>query len=241
MRYSAIVTIVLAALAVPCVSRSAEPRGDDQIEITVSPPFTIASAPPTFAYPTLHQLGPKSLMLAVWSAPDDWLKKEDRRQTLFYSDDGGQTWGKPIVKSGMEAGGHSFIRSRDGTYVWLDFLTYQTPDARTASYSVGRSRDGRDFTWSQGRVTFPQDILKWKNDNALMMFARSIVELADGSLLATMYGSFDADVKDDAVRKNFDLGRIRYRTVLVRSTDGGVNWDYCSTVAYSPDAARRGV
>ena len=226
----ALATVV--SLGIPCTARSAEPYGDDQIEVTLSEPFTIASAPPTFCFPTLHQLAPKSLLLAVWSAPDDWLKEEDRRQTLFYTEDGGTTWGKPLVKSGIESGGHSFVRRKDGTCIWLDFLTYRI-DARTVSCSVGRSNDGKDFTWSKGVVQFPQDVLAWKNDTSLMMFCRSILELNDGSLLATMFGSFDADVSD---KDKSNLAGIRYRTVLVRSTDNGAHWDYYSTVAFSPDA-----
>jgi len=181
-------------------------------------------------------------MLAVWSAPDDWLKKEDRRQTLFSTEDAGQTWSKPLVKSGVEAGGHSFLRRTSGRCIWLDFLTYQTPDPKTASCGVGRSEDGKNFTWSEGSVRWPQDVLKWKNHTTLMMFSRSILELADGSLLATMYGNFDADITDDKVRTDFNYGyaKIRYRTVLVRSTDGGINWDYYSTVAYQPDAPGEG-
>ena len=237
-----IAAIGLVALAVPSAVMAVDSYGDDQIEITVSEPWTIASAPPTFAFPTLRQIGPNSLQLAVWSVPDTWLKKEDGRMTLIDTEDGGRTWGTPVVKPSSEAGAQSFLRCKDGRCVCLDHNTYQTPDARTTSCFVGRSDDGKGFTWGACRVTFPQNILKWKNDTAWMYFSRSIVELADGSLLATMYGNFDADITDDKVRKDFNYGyqKIRNRTVLVRSTDGGVHWDYYSTVAYNPNAVGEG-
>jgi hypothetical protein len=78
--------------------------------------------------------------------------------------------------------------------------------------SVGRSADGgRKFTWTKGNVTFPQDVLPWKNTSH-MSFSRSIIQLSDDSLLATVFGQFKSDPK--------------YRSVLVRSTDGGTNWNY---------------
>jgi hypothetical protein len=237
-----IAAIGIVALVLPTVCSSAQFQGDVQIEITVGKQFSIASAPPTFAFPTLRQLGPKGFLLAVWSVPDDWLKKEDGRMTLIQTEDGGETWGTPIVKPSSEAGAHSFLRCKDNRCVCLDYNTYQTADARRPSFFVGRSKDGKQFAWGEGHVTFPHDVLKWKNGTAFMFFSRSIVELADGSLLATMFGNFDADITDDKVRKDFNYGyqKIRYRTVLVRSTNGGVDWNYYSTIVYDSNAPGEG-
>jgi len=60
-----------------------------------------------------------------------------------------------------------------------------------------------------------------------MVFARSILEMSDGSLLASMYGRF--------------VGDNRYRSILVRSTDGGANWQYFSTMAYDPNTDGEGL
>ncbi len=242
MKYIYLYLIYLCALLPPTAFTAEPSLEDEKLEVKIGEPFTIASAPPTFSFPTLNQFDKEKLMLAVWSAADDWLKEKDLRQTLIYTQDGGRTWGKPILKNGSESGGHSFIRRKDGACLWLGFFTYQTSDARAVSCNVGLSDDGNNFRWSKGRVAFPQDVLAWKNNSAFMMFQRSIIELEDGSLLATMFGSFDADVKDGEAKQkyNFHAAQIRFRSLLVRSTDGGINWDYYSTVAFDAKAPSEG-
>lgn len=202
------------------------PYGDDQIEVVLGEPFTIISHPPTFAFPTLHQVGPKDLMLAVWTAPDASLPEAQQCQTVLWSEDEGKTWGKPATLRGKEAGGHSLVRRKDGTCIWLGYFTTPLQD-KVVACSVGTSKDGRTFTWSPGKATFPEPVRRWDQGNAYMVFARSILELEDGSLIATMYGYFEGDGP-------------KYRTLIVRSTDGGLTWDYLSTVAYDPNAPGEG-
>ena len=80
-----------------------------------------------------------------------------------------------------------------------------------------------------------------------LYFWRSIVDMPDGSLLATIEGSFDSDRVVPTGRR--DKAEIhseesyKLRTAVVRSTDGGETWDYLSTVAYprpDDDAAGEG-
>jgi hypothetical protein len=192
----------------------------------VGEPFTIASAPPTFAFPTLHQIATEKLFLAVWTAPDAALPEDQLCQTTVRTEDAGATWATPMVLRGKESGGHSSIQLKDGRHLWLSYFT-RPVEARTLSCWVGRSSDGRSFAWSAGRVSFPQAVRPWEQGNAFMMFARSIVELADDSLVATLYGYFEGDGS-------------KYRCVLVRSTDGGANWEYLSTIAHDPQAPAEG-
>ncbi len=220
MRFFAIGRLTLVALTVAFAGQAAKSYGDNSFSVTVGSPFTIASAPPTFAFPTLHQTdgNPQELMVAVWSAPDDFLNMDNRQQTTLYTQDGGQHWGQPNVLSGIASGGHSSARLSNGTDIWLELFTDVTDDPKTVSASVGRSSDGHDYTWSTGNVTFPQNITASSNPTVSSMeFARSIVELDGNVLLATMYGEFEGDTG--------------YRSVLVRSTDGGANWTYYSTIA----------
>ena len=221
------ITGIVAFLAIPLAVSSAASH-DNHIKVTVGQPFTIASAPPTFIEPHLHQLGtdPASMFCVVWSMPDDWMALADRKQTVFYTHDGGRTWGPPTALSGLASGGKSSIRLNSGTCLWLGYFTDTTRDPRTVSVAVGRSTDGGSkFTWTKGNVVFPQKVLPWKN-TARMSFSRSIIQLSDDSLLATMYGQFASDPK--------------YRSVLVRSTDGGTNWNYYSTIAYAANAPGEG-
>ena len=218
---------IFACVAVPLSISGAATCGNG-IQVTVGQPFLIASAPPTFIEPHLHQLGtaPENLSCVVWSMPDDWMALADRKQTAFLTQNAGQSWGTPTLLSGLASGGKSSLRLKNGTALWLGYFTDATADPRTASVGVGRSNDGgANFTWTTGNVRFPENVMPWKN-TAHMSFSRSILELDDNSLLATMYGQFVGDPK--------------YRSVLVRSVDGGTNWDYYSTIACNPNVAGEG-
>ena len=199
--------------------------GDEQIQVTVGEPFTISSSPSHHNFPTLKQLGEKELFVAIWASPDASLEPDDCDVACVWTEDGGESWDEPVVFHGSEGGGHSWIRRKDGTCVWLRYFC-RPIDGKTLSCDVGHSEDGRNYTWSVGKVTFPEPVKPWTKGNAFMIFARSILELDDGSLLATMYGYFEGDAK--------------YRSLLVRSTDGGTNWDYYSTMAFSLDAPGEG-
>jgi len=61
---------------------------------------------------------------------------------------------------------------------------------------------------------------------ANVRFYRSIIELDNGNLLASMYGRFRGDEK--------------YRSFLVESTDRGESWSYLSTIAYDPKVGTEG-
>lgn len=64
-----------------------------------------------------------------------------------------------------------------------------------------------------------------------VVFFRSVIELPNGALLATMYGAFEGD----KYGAEFPSGRARdmkkFRSFLVRSEDQGRNWNYLSTIA----------
>ena len=127
---------------------------------------------------------------------------------------------------GLASAGKSSIRLNSGTCLWLANSTHATGDPRTVSVAVGRSTDGgRKFTWTKGNVTFPQKVLPWKN-TAHMSFSCSIIQLADDSPLATLFGQFASDP--------------RHRLAPVRSTDGGTNWNYYSTIGYAANAPGEG-
>ena len=73
-----------------------------------------------------------------------------------------------------------------------------------------------------------------------LYFYRSIVEMPDGSLLATVEGNFDSDRVPPVGRRNRaeipSEDSFKLRTAVVRSTDAGDTWEYLSTVAYpQPD------
>jgi hypothetical protein len=199
--------------------------GDEQFEVTMGEPFTISRSGSYHNFPTVKQISQQELFVAIWASPDASLPPEDCQVAVVRTDDGGRTWDDPVVFSGGEAGGHSWIRRTDGTCVWLSYFCRPT-DNRTLTCSVGHSQDGMMYSWSEGTISFPEPVKPWTSGNAYMVFARSILEMGDGSLLATMYGQFEGDPK--------------YRCLLVRSTDGGQGWDYYSTIAFDPEAPGEG-
>jgi len=199
---------------------------EGQVSVRVSEPFVISRSAGHHWFPTRKQVGPRHLFVGIWAAADAAMAEQGVHTVGVWTQDGGQTWGEPVSFRGKEAGGHSWIRRSDGTCAWLSYFTRRV-DETTAKCNVGHSKDGKTYTWSVGKVTFPQAVSQWKDGNAYMVFARSILEMPDGSLLASMYGRF--------------VGDSRYRLILVRSTDGGVNWEYFSTLAYDPTADGEGL
>lgn len=51
---------------------------------------------------------------------------------------------------------------------------------------------------------------------------RSVIELPSGDLLATVYGQF----KGDQFPVEYQAGMRKMRSYLIRSKDGGKNWDF---------------
>ena len=200
--------------------------GDGKIRVQVGEPFVISKSTGHHWFPTLKQISPQHLFVGIWASADAAMSEQGVHSVGVWSQDGGRTWGEPVSFRGKHAGGHSWIRRKDDTCVWLSYFTRRI-DETTATCNVGHSQDGRTYSWSVGKVTFPQAVNEWKDGNAHMVFARSILETSDGSLLASMYGRFAGDK--------------RYRSILVRSTDGGVNWEYFSTMAYDPNADGEGL
>jgi hypothetical protein len=213
---------------VPHFATAQTPNEDGGIEVAVREPFTISSSTGHHNFPTLHQISEKELFVAIWASPDDSLPPEQCEMACVWTRDGGRTWEKPIMLHGPKSGGHSWIRRRNGTCLWLSYFCRPAgdKDLTRLTCNVGRSSDGRTYSWSTGTVSLPKPAKPWTKGNAYLLFARSILELDDGSLLATMYGELEGDAK--------------YRTILVRSADGGDRWHYYSTVAYRPDSPGEG-
>lgn len=197
--------------------------GDDGIEVTVGEPFVISRSEGHHWFPTLKQLGPNELFVNMWCSYDE-INPGGARTGQCWTSDGGATWSS---RGSQADAGHSWLRLRDGTCLWLSYHT-KRQEAGTHTCRVGRSVDGRDYTWTEGTVDFsPRETRALAHGAGGMIFARSILQRPDGSLLASMYGHFAGD--------------SRYRSILVRSTDAGQNWRTCSTMAHDPEADGEGM
>ncbi|MCK4417408.1 MAG: exo-alpha-sialidase [Candidatus Latescibacteria bacterium] len=191
--------------------------GDDQIDVEVGEPFVISSSTGRHWFPTLKQLSQQQLFVSIWCSADE-INPAVAKTAFCWTGDGGATWEPPVTQ---EDAGHSWIRLKNGTSLWLSYhITYR--DESACACRLGRSDDGKRYRWSEGTVNFaPHKIKRWKHGAGSLVFSRSILERPDGSLLTTMYGQLAGDK--------------RARSILVRSTDQGSTWRYFSTMAYEPD------
>jgi len=204
-------------------SSSVEPFGDDEIEVEVSESFLVSKSTGRHWFPTLKQISSQELFVSVWCSEDE-INPGGARTAYCWTNDGGATWKPP---NPQDDAGHSWVHLRDGASLWLSYhIVYQTE--HVAACRVGRSTDGRNYTWSQGAVDLtPCKIAVSKHGAGSLVFARTILERPDGSLLATMYGRFLGDKCD--------------RSILVRSTDRGATWTYFATMAYDPEVGGEGL
>lgn len=138
------------------------------------------------------------------------------RGMRLVSDDDGETWTKPTqdTVSGMGT------LLRDGRAVTLSCWNPQTDDAGaylviTLYYAHGGKRLAERVP---GVLTLPFEMAPH--------FHRSIVEMPDGSLIATIYGRREGDTK--------------YTSAVVCTDDGGKHWRFLSVIAHSEEAGSEG-
>jgi S-formylglutathione hydrolase FrmB len=181
---------------------------DDQFEVRVTPSWPMA--PGTHAD-------------RMTRAADGALLHTDR-----YSTDGGTTWKK------RETGtmGIGSVQLRDGRVLGMGYRMLPI-EGREGLY-----RGERYESTDNGRtVTEPVETLflvpqaKAAHGHAYHpgpLFMRSIVERADGSLIALMAGWF----KGDDTPCPYSPKRPYSRTYTCESADGGKTWTYLSTIGY---------
>ncbi|MCC6488791.1 MAG: exo-alpha-sialidase [Candidatus Hydrogenedentes bacterium] len=165
-------------------------------------------------FPSVLQLDDKTLVANIGRAADE-INPDAAESLRAISKDAGRTWTAPEP---WAESGNSWARLNDGTCLWLSYLlTYRSETE--AACRVGRSKDGLEYVWADAPVNLaPLKFDKAEKGTASLVFHQSIVEADDGSLLATMYGHCTGDTS--------------YRSVLVKSTDGGLSWHLLSTIAH---------
>lgn len=134
------------------------------------------------------------------------------------SRDGGTTWSTYIEDQDFYL--TSLIKLNNGDLFGISYPSYYI-DERHASLKYAISKDnGETWIHSEGTVEFPKDISKSADsDWASMVPYRSIMQMPDGTLYGTMYGTYAIE------------GEINYRSIWIKSTDGGENWTVVSDIA----------
>jgi hypothetical protein len=144
-----------------------------------------------------------------------------------FSQDGGRSW------QGKTGGfGNGGVELRDGVVLGLDYRCLPI-EGKEGWYAADRhvSDDhGRNFQKSRAEFHVPE--AKAAQGHAFHrgpLFMGSIVERADGSLVALMAGWF----KSDTALCPYGRGRPYSRTYVCESADRGLTWRYLSTIGYA--------
>lgn len=144
---------------------------------------------------------------------------------MLRSEDKGRTWTSLGEFRGCSSLGGML---RDGTMIHLSFLG-QEKEPGLWMMRVRRSLDGGK-TWHLEEnvpVHIPGAQRELgQNLNQGVYPDGNLIEMEDGSRLASGYGHFPNELK--------------YRAYLIRSTDRGKSWQYFSTIAYAPDIGSEG-
>jgi len=129
------------------------------------------------------------------------------------------------------------VLSRPGLFLSLDeYAYYDSPG--TYHVKTWRSTDDglRDIEVEQAAVSVPEGPRRSRHAGEWwgLYFFRFIVEMPDGTLLATMEGSFDGDEVFPTGRRSAGetTRNPKLRTFVVSSEDEGRSWQYLSTVAF---------
>jgi len=149
-------------------------------------------------------------ILGVWGTNADFTPASTDHAT---SSDGG--WTFATVQDNPDIGGRAVIKKRTtGALLTYNFLWDSQPTNHSFIFTYYSSTNGGS-TWTSNTasVDFGANVCN------SMHFHRDLLEENDGSLYAIGYANFTA--------------AAGWRTVMIKSTDGGANWSFLSTIAYS--------
>ena len=168
------------------------------------------------------------------------------------SEDGGRTWAPADPLKDVEGLGYGPESTRitlgDGSILGLGRMVRRAPNRFTVT-SVRSSDD-----WRTIAETFEADVhipgLQGGGfDDGGTYHERGLticagLELPNGDLVVAAYGCLDSDIAGgvvtDYTRYPEEWYFCKYRTVLLRSVDGGRHWELFSTVACDPELGWEG-
>jgi len=208
-----------------------------RLKVTVSEPWTATfqpnvpfdrekRGPPRCWLPYLvrSQKGTLILTHSVWE--DAYFPPEPvEPDMMLRSTDRGRTWVRQgVMPFRITLGG----TLRDGTLIQLSYIAEQRKPDLWAMRVRRSTDDGKTWRIEENvpirianAVRLPDPKL-----NQGLYLDHSLVELTDGTLLASAYGHFTGDTK--------------WRSLVLHSRDRGRSWDYRATVAYDPSAPGEG-
>lgn len=162
------------------------------------------------------------------------------------SRDGGKSWARIPLKPGdnginLEAGA---VQLKDGTILALD--TYVTPGDKP-DMGVGQlytSKDDwrtlqgpRDVPFKLPNVNFHASADDGGRPHVAVRLHRRVLELPNGDLLTTIYGSLHSD----RTPSTYQPKMMKSRVLVVRSGDHGQSWQMVGDIAAAPEVGTEGL
>lgn len=183
------------------------------------------------ADPYLHRL-PNGVLIAHGEYCDTW---------SFQSADAGRSWNH--VPWGL---GCSVVNCRDGSVLAMDFTTFPAAGASPGPYDArGRglvpdyNDPGAPFHAKlhiPGSMPVINDTGRYGGGPS---FWRSIIELEDGTLLASGYGAFEHNATPP-LGYPAEWGMRRFESFVVTSQDRGLNWHLRGIIAGDSTSGQEG-
>lgn len=207
--------VAVAYLGGACVAGSTQAREAEVLKVTVGPSTTLSPA----AHENCSSLAvSRTGAVAAFYPPRPGVLPKAYR----VSTDGGLTWGKELASPAALGGGACSTGLREGGVIKMLGQATPVADAPDAAKRLFFSDDFLHHETAAVSVDLPGAALQTRWARFYPVFDKGkIVQLDSGALLATMYGNLEGDQQ--------------YRTLLVRSMDGGLTWRYHATVAYDPN------
>ncbi|MFK4085102.1 sialidase family protein [Kribbella sp. NPDC020789] len=195
--------------------------------VTVGPAVTVDSVTNDLLQMPHSAIANGSESLVTYGAHADVTASNGTR--LAASPDQGSTWQPVPTRNPMPtAQSYSLSKLRNGDLLAVSYHTFMRTGNRSADVESAVSHDGGQ-TWSPirvGAMTTPVLMKPISSTSSRpgrtmggFVLVHSVVEDPDGTLYQSGYGYYDGDA--------------RYRQLILRSTDGGLNWTTQGTVAYS--------
>lgn len=121
----------------------------------------------------------------------------------------------------------SLLRTSDGNLFAMSYVTARVNDDTLHCYSWISRDEGLSWEKQEGTLQFEEKQSSFEGSSwGGFLFHRTMMQMEDGSLQGTMYGSYAADRS--------------YRCLWVRSDNMGKDWKAVSSIAYDPEVGKEG-
>ena len=190
---------------------------DARLTVTVGPEFTIEKGGRSLRQFPFLEVFEKNVFVTFSQHSDAY--NDHPADGMRISGNAGASWPDYINQPDLYF--TSIVALNKTTLLGVNYIAY-FKDSVHAEMHYSKSLD-KGKTWNPyiGIVTFPKQIMSMdKSTWSSIVFHRTIMSMPDGSIQGTMYGRYASDTK--------------YRSLWVKSIDGGANWTVVSTIAYNP-------